>query len=153
MTGRRIATLLIVGFGYLVAVCVAVVVTVALIFAPSALPDDGANGALFSLLGDLPFILAVGFFWTFSCALPGFVVAVLWGESERWEHWWAYAVAGLANAASSLAIFGVFVGSPFEMPSMVAASFAGGFAGGAADGFSAGRLVARRRAVASADVA
>ncbi|MCO5145750.1 MAG: hypothetical protein M9895_06165 [Aquamicrobium sp.] len=153
MTGRRIATILIVGFGYLVAVCAAVVVTVALIFSPFALPDDGANGSLFSLLGDLPFILAVGFFWTVSCALPGFIVAILLGESERWEHWWAYAVAGLANAVPSLAIFGVFVGSPFEMPSMVMASFPGGFAGGAAYWLSAGRLVARRRAVASTDVA
>ena len=98
-------------------------------------------------------MLAIGFTWTFTCALPGFVVAILLGESRQWDHWRDYAVAGLVNAGASLAIFAVVFASPLDMPTMVAASFPGGFAGGAAYWFSLGRLVARRRHVASADVA
>lgn len=153
MIGRGIATLLIVGFGYMVAVCVAVVVTVALVLAPSVLPDAGASGSVLALLRDLPLILVFGFVWTVSCALPGFVVAILLGERGQWDRWRSYALAGLVNAVPSLAIFAAFVGSPFEMPSMVAAVFPGGFAGGAAYWFSAGWLIARRRAVAATDVA
>ena len=153
MSGQRLFTIALVASGYVVAVCVAVVVTVALILAPSALPDGGARGSIFALLRDLPAFLTIGFVWTVSCALPGFIVAILIGESLRWDRWRDYAIAGLANAAPSLAIFAVFVGSPFDMPSMVVASFPGGFAGGAAYWFSVGRLVARGRAIASADVA
>lgn len=153
MNGRGIATLLLVAAGYPVAVSVAVVVTVGLILAAAALPDGGAYGSFFALLRHLPAMLAMGFLWTFSCALPGFVVAIVLGESRRWDHWRDYAVAGLLNAGASLAIFAVFFASPLDVPMMVAASFPGGFAGGAAYWFSLGRLVARRRHVASADVA
>ena len=151
MTSSRLLTIALVVAGYLVAVCVAVVVTVALILAPSALPDGGARGSFFALLRELPAFLIIGFVWTVSCALPGFIVAILLGESLRWDRWRDYAIAGLVNAVPSLAVFAIFVGSPFEMPSMVVASFPGGFAGGAAYWFTAGRLVAGRRGFARAD--
>ena len=153
MNGRGIATLLLAAAGYPVAVSVAVVVTVGLILAAAAFPDGGAYGSFYALLRDLPAMLAIGFTWTFTCALPGFVVAVLLGESRQWDRWRDYAVAGLVNAGASLAIFAIVFASPFDMPTMVAASLPGGFAGGAAYWFSLGRLVARRRHVASADVA
>lgn len=151
MNGRNAATLLLVSAGYLIAVSVAVVVTVGLILAAAALPDGGAYGSFFALMRDLPAMLAIGFAWTISCALPGFVVAIVLGESRLWDRWRDYAVAGVANAGASLAIFAVAFGSPFDMPSMVAASFPGGFAGGAAYWFSVGRLVARRRHTAARD--
>lgn len=153
MNGRGIATLLLAAAGYPVAVSVAVVVTVGLILAAAAFPDGGAYGSFYALLRDLPAMLAIGFTWTFTCALPGFVVAIVLGESRQWDRWRDYAVAGLVNAGASLAIFAIVFASPFDMPTMVAASFPGGFAGGAAYWFSLGRLVARRRHVASPDVA
>ena len=147
MSARRAARLLLVGAGYVVAVSAATTVTAGLILASQMPAPYGAEASVLSL-GDLPVMLAVGFVWTFSCALPGFVVAVLFGERLRWDGWHLYALAGLANAAPSLAIFALVFGSPFDVPSMVAASFPGGFAGGAAYWFSAGRLVARRRPTA-----
>jgi hypothetical protein len=153
VTGHRLAALLVVGLGYLVAVSVAVVVTVAIIFAPAALPDGGAHGSLFALLRDLPAFLIIVFMWTVSCALPGFLFAIALGERRGWEGTRDYAVAGLANVVPSLAIFAVFVGSPFEMPMMVAGAFPGGLAGGAAYWLSAGRIVAGRRGLARRDVA
>ena len=147
MSPGRAVFLLCVGAGYVVAVSAAVIVTVGLILTPEILRHM-AGGAALSLLRDLPAMLALGFVWTFSCALPGFVVAIVLGERRSWDRWHRYALAGLANAAPSLAIFGLVFGSPFDAPPMVVASFPGGFAGGAAYWFSTGRLLARRRPTA-----
>ena len=144
MSAGRAARLLLVGAGYVVAVSAATTVTAGLIIALQMPARQGAQGPVFSL-DDLPLMLVVGFVWTFSCALPGFVVAILFGERLRWDRWHLYALAGLANAAPSLAIFALVFGSPLDVPSMVAASFPGGFAGGAAYWLSAGRPLARRR--------
>ena len=149
MIGRGIATLAIIAFGYVVAVCAATIVTVALILTFLITMDSGAAGAVSTLLGALPAILMTGFVWTFFCAFPGFVVAILLGERQGWDRWRSYAVAGLVNAAAALAIFAVFVDWPFASPAMVAASFPGGFAGGAAYWAGAGRLAVRRRRLAA----
>lgn len=137
-------------FGYLVAVCAAVVVTEAIMVAPMALPDQGANGSIVAFLPDFPGMFVVGFFWTFICALPGFIVAIFIGERRGWSRWTSYAVAGAANALPSLAIFAGLAGSPLVVPAMVLGAFPGGFAGGAAYWFSAGRTIASRRMRASA---
>jgi hypothetical protein len=132
-------------FGYFMAVCTAVVVTEAIMVAPMALPDGGANGSILALLPDFPGMFIVGFFWTFICALPGFIVAIVLGERWGWSRWTSYAFAGAANALPSLAIFAGLAGSPFAMPSMVVGAFPGGFAGGGAYWFAAGRTIAGRR--------
>jgi len=135
--------------GYIVAVTAAVIVTVIIMLAPTALPDNGAQGSIFATLAQLmPAALVVGLFWTFICAWPGFLVAIVIGESRRWQGWPAYATAGLVNVVPSLAIYGGLAGSPFQMPMMVLASFFGGFAGGVAYWLCAGRFVALRRKVA-----
>ena len=115
-----------------------------------AFAGTSANGSIRALLPDLPGIFMIGFFWTFLCALPGFVVAILFAERQRWSGWPAYAAAGFANVVLSLAIFSGLAGSPFDMPFMVVGAFAGGLAGGAANWAGAGRLVARNRKVGPA---
>lgn len=140
--GGRIA---LIAFGYVIAVCVAVVVTEAIMLAPAAFPDDGANGSLMGLLPDLPGMFVIGFFWTFLCALPGFVIAIIIGERHGWSKWRDYATAGLLNVIPSLTFFWGLAGSPFSMPLLVVAALPGGFAGGAGYWTAAGRFVARNR--------
>jgi len=135
----------LIAVGYLAAVCVAVVVTEAIMLAPAALPDGGTNGSLIGLLPDLPGMFVIGFFWTFLCALPGFVVAIIIGERRDWSRWRDYATAGLLNVIPSLAFFWGFAGSPFSMPLLIVSALPGGFAGGAAYWMLAGRFIARNR--------
>jgi hypothetical protein len=132
--------------GYCVAVAAATVVTVVLMLAPTALPNDGARGSFFRTMTEIaPAMLLIGFFWTFLCALPGFVAAVALGERARWRGWKIYSVAGFFNVMPSLIAFGALAGSPLEMPGMIAAAFPGGLAGGAAYWLGGGRFVAARR--------
>jgi hypothetical protein len=135
----------LVAFGYAIAVCVAVVVTEAVMLAPAALTDGGTNGSLLGLLPDLPGMFAIGFFWTFLCALPGFVVAIIIGERRGWSKWRDYPTAGLLNVVPSLALFWGLAGSPFSMPLLIVGALPGGFAGGAAYWMVAGRFIARNR--------
>jgi len=142
---RIVVGLLLVCAGYIAAVTAAVIVTVAIMLAPAALPDNGAQGSIFRMLSEmLPAMLVIGFFWTFICALPGFIVAIVVGERLRWNHWRRYACAGFVNAVPALAIYGQLAGSPFGMPIMVLASFPGGFVGGTVYWFAAGRFAARQ---------
>ena len=138
--------LVLISAGYCVAVAAATVVTVVLMLAPAALPDDGARGSFFRTMTEIaPAMLLIGFFWTFLCALPGFVAAIALGERSRWRGWKIYSVAGFFHVVPSLAVFGALSGSPLEMPGMMAAAFPGGLAGGAAYWAGAGRFVAARR--------
>lgn len=137
--------LALIALGYFPAVAAATIVTVALMLAPTALPDDGAWGSIYASLRELPIVLAGGFIWTFICALPGFVIAILLSEASHWRGWRSYALAGCCNVAPSLAISAGLAGTPLEMPGMVAAAFPGGLAGGAAYWASAGRFAAARR--------
>jgi hypothetical protein len=148
--GSALAKAGLFAFGYFFAVCAAVVVTEAIMVAPMALPDEGASGSIVALVPDFPGMFVVGLFWTFICALPGFIVAIIIGERRGWSRWTSYALAGTANVVPSLAIFAGLAGAPFTMPSMVVGAFPGGFAGGAAYWFAAGRMVAGRRKRASA---
>lgn len=130
--------------GYILAVAVATIVTVALLLTPVA-PSVNSPEATRSLLTDVPFMFVIGFFWTFGCALPGFVVAVVVGESRLWRSWHAYASAGLLDVIPSFVIFGVLAGSPLGMTDLLLSAFPGGFAGGAAYWAGAGRFLAARR--------
>lgn len=125
--------------GYVVAVAVATVVTVALLFVPAVLATGLSDAA------DAPAIVLIGFFWTFVCALPGFVVAVVLGERRAWRHWAAYAFAGLLDVAPAFAVFGGLTGSLAGMTELALCAVPGGFAGGAAYWAGAGRFVAARR--------
>jgi hypothetical protein len=147
--GRRTSLpkrLALIAWGYGIAVAAATIVTVVVMLAPTALPDGGARGSFFQSVAELaPAMLVIGFFWTFGCALPGFVVAMILGERSRWRGWKIYAVAGFFNVMPSLALFAGLAGSPLEMPGMVVGAFPGGLAGGAAYWAGAGRFVAARR--------
>ncbi len=142
---RTLGKIALIAFGYIAAVCVAVVVTEAVMLSPAALPDDGANGSVLGLLPDLPGMFVIGFFWTFLCALPGFVVAIIIGERRGWSRWRDYATVGLLNVIPSLAFFWGLAGSPFSMPLLIVSALPGGFAGGAAYWMVAGRFIARNR--------
>lgn len=132
--------------GYFMAVAAATAVTVVLMLAPTALPDSGARGSFFATMTEMaPPMLVTGFFYTFICALPGFLVAMVLGERLRWRGWRVYAVAGFFNVMPSLVMFGGIVGSPLKMPVMMIAAFPGGLAGGAAYWAGASRFVAARR--------
>lgn len=143
---RRHPPLLLVAAGYLAAVIVAVFVTVFLIFGTPFFQGETGATTPGELLSELPSILAMGFAWTFPCALPGFIVAIALGEKLRWKSWLPYAIAGFVNAAPALAIFATFIGSISDATGMIVSSFPGGFVGGTAYWFAAGRHVARRRA-------
>ncbi len=139
--------LVLIAAGYFLAVAAATVVTVAFLLAPAAW-SGGTLAAFRSALADAPAIVVIGFFWTFICALPGFVVAVVLGERSRWRGWTIYAVAGLLDVIPSFAIFGGLTGSLSGMTELVLCAFPGGFAGGAAYWVGAGRFIAKRRSPA-----
>lgn len=146
MPWRPATKLFVIFAGYIFAVTAAVIVAVALMLAPTALPDDGAQGSFFKTVSEVvPAMLVIGYFWTFLCAWPGFIAAVIVGERSRWERWPHYAVAGFINVVPSFAMFSIFASSPWNNPIMIAASFPGGFAGGAVYWFVAARFIADRR--------
>lgn len=136
--------LLLIATGYVLAVAVATVVTVALLFAPSAVSSGTLAGVRFAVT-DAPVIVFVAFFWTFFCALPGFIVAIALGERLGWRRWRSYAFAGLADVVPSFLIFGIYGGSLLGMIEPFLAALPGGFAAGAAYWAGAGRFIAARR--------
>lgn len=140
-----VAKLGLVLFGYLTATIVASVVTVILMFTPSWL-TGGPVGQVAADADVLPGAFFIGLFYTFFCAWPGFIVAILVGERWQFLGWLTYAGLGTLNAVPSLAICTLIFGSPFAIPAMVIASFPGGFAGGAAYWLVAGSLIRRRDA-------
>ncbi len=127
--------------GYFVAVAAAAMATVTLLLAPAVL----SYGSFEAALSDVPAMLALGFIWTFICALPGFIVAIVLGERQAWRGWSVYALAGLLNVIPSFAVLGVLAGSPQGIPDLLFAAFPGGVAGGAAYWAGAGRFVAAYR--------
>lgn len=138
------ATLGLVILGYFAATIAATVVTVILMFTPSWL-TGGPVGQVAADPDILPGAFFIGFFYTFFCAWPGFIVAILVGERWRFRGWLTFAGLGTLNVVPSLAICTLIFGSPFAIPAIVIASFPGGFAGGAAYWFTAGRSIAARR--------
>lgn len=139
-------SLLLIAAGYVLAVAVATVVTVALLFAPVAASSGSLAAARFTLM-DAPVVMVLGFFWTALCALPGFVVAIVSGEWLGWRRWRSYAFAGLANVVPSFLVFGGFAGSLSGLADPFLSALPGGFAGGAAYWAGAGRFVAAQRRV------
>ncbi|WP_312797900.1 hypothetical protein [Tianweitania sp.] len=135
-----------VAVGYFVAVIVAVVVTVFLIIGTPFFESEVGVVTWPDVSRQLPSLVTIGMAWTFPCAFPGFLLAVLLGERLKWNSWRPYAIAGFGNAAPALAIFSVLFGSPSDLTAMTVSSFPGGFAGGLAYWFASGRYVASRRA-------
>jgi len=135
--------------GYVIAVVVAVLVTETLIFAPSALPDDGRWGSVHAHLNDIGTYLFGGLFVTAFYALPGFVIAMVLAALGAWRGWLAFAVAGALNGAFALMLFiTVSEGGLAALPlPFLLCCIAGGFAGGTAYWFTIGRFLWRRRAV------
>jgi hypothetical protein len=136
--------LLLIVAGYVLAVAVATLVTVALLFAPAALSNGMLAGVRFAVT-DAPVLVFVGFFWTFFCALPGFVFVILLGERLGWRRWHGYAFAGLADVVPSFLVFSIYAGSLLGMADLFLSALPGGFAGGAAYWAGTGRFVAARR--------
>ena len=144
MPVRLLLKLALIVAGYVIAVAVATAATVALLFLPSAL-SSGSPEAGRLAVGDAPAVMVVGFFWTFLCALPGFVVAVVFGERWAWRRWPGYALAGLVDVVPSFLIFGGLTGSLAGMTDVFLSALPGGFAGGTAYWAGAGRFVVARR--------
>lgn len=116
-------------FGYGVAVAVASLVTMLAMYGVLLASGDGSSSSGFEFVSTG---VVVGMFWTFICALPGFIAVVIVAARRGWRGWMIHAVAGAANVVPSLLIFSGLAGSPFEFPGLVASCFPGGFAGGAA---------------------
>ena len=136
--------LTLISAGYVLAVAVATVVTVAMVFTPAVASSGMLDGIRFAMT-DAPAIALVGFCWTFLSALPGFVVAIALGERLVWRRWRSYAFAGTANVVPSFLLFGIFTGSLSSMSELFLAALPGGFAGGAAYWAGAGRFAAAHR--------
>ena len=103
-------------FGYLAAVLIAVTVTVFVMLAPSALPDNGAWGSFYASKRDLGSIYAIGLMITFPTALPGFLVTLFVARRGGWIGWLPYACAGTLNAVLALAIFDLALQMPDRVP-------------------------------------
>jgi len=137
----RICRILI---GYVFAVLVAVIATLAAYLAPSALPDDGVLGSIHANLRESQTIFLVGLFLTFPAALPGFMIAVFVSILRRWQSWLPFMLAGGVNALFSWLLLGLY----FAMPSSaidqasIVASAVGGLAGGLAYWAATGRVTA-----------
>lgn len=120
--------LLLIVAGYVLAVAVATLVTVALLFAPAALSNGMLAGVRFAVTD-----------------APVLVFVILLGERLGWRRWHGYAFAGLADVVPSFLVFSVYAGSLLGMADLFLSALPGGFAGGAAYWAGAGRFVAARR--------
>jgi hypothetical protein len=112
-------------FGYVVAVFVATMVALLFMTLPDIFDRDRRD-----LSGDM---FLTGLMVTFPTALPGFGLAIGFAIGYRWRAWFAYALAGAANAVLALWILGRFLGgSILQDPRILVACLAGGFVGGLA---------------------
>lgn len=91
--------------GYLAAVLIAATVTVFVMLAPSALPDNGAWGSIYANSRQLVDIYSMGLAITFPTALPGFLLTLFVARRAGWVGWLPYACAGALDAILALAIF------------------------------------------------
>jgi hypothetical protein len=130
--------------GYLAAVTAAAVTTVALLVAPTMLPDDGALGSFYAYTRELPVVLYGAFVITFPTAFPGFLVTLGLAAAFRWRAWLLFAAAGCIDVLPSILIFNVYMGT--SMPAWnMATCFPGGFVGGFVYWAVAGRFLAKVR--------
>jgi len=102
--------------GYIGAVLVAVSVTVFVMLAPSALPDNGAWGSYYANSRQLADIYPVCLLVTFVTALPGFLVTLFVARLSGWVRWLPYACAGALDAVIAWTIFDIAI----QMPDRIA---------------------------------
>ena len=145
MNWRRVATVgAVVGAGYLAAVFVATLVTIAITLSFAGL-FAGNNPEPF---GDrvtefVGFVLA-GMTITFLAALPGFLVVVWLSLSRRWSQCWRFTLAGGADAIVAITLFNIVSGGGSIIPvGLMLRTLPGGLAGGAVYWLVAGRFVDR----------
>lgn len=101
----RFAFLLLrIGFGYAVAVGVATIVFVAVVFAPTFAGLMSGVPAEAKALTDLPLWLGVGAIVTAMHASPGFAVAAVLSERRRERRAWWFALAGVLTALVAVLI-------------------------------------------------
>jgi hypothetical protein len=130
--------LLVVLFGYLVAVFIAVVVTLALVMIGGLLTaDDPLPGfAATFILG-----IWVGCLITFPTALPGFILSVVLARMVEMERLAWFTAAGAVDALLALGLFTLFDRTVYFPAPVVVACVIGGLAGGAAYWKAAGRFL------------
>ena len=119
------------------------------VFAPSALPDDGAWGSIYANLRQGQSVLFGGLMITVPTALPGFLIAVFFSILGRWRSWIPFTLAGGANGLVSWLVLGSYLGQLFwpVEPGILAASGIGGLAGGVAYWAATGQVTAGWRRV------
>jgi hypothetical protein len=122
--------------GYAVAVLVATFVTVALVVAISALPDNGRLGSFYTLTKDILAFAYVGLIVTSGYALPGWLISVgvaAWRAESRKGY---FIITGGLTAIlahlilSGLAGSGPMLGLTGEMGGIFLWSILGGLCGG-----------------------
>ncbi len=122
--------------GYLVAVLVATLVTVALILALSALPDGGQFGSFYNLIKDVAGFITVGLLITVSYAFPGWLICVVIAAYRSLNRRVYFLISGaltalLANALlEGLSGGGLMFNATGELGGVVLASIVGGAFGG-----------------------
>lgn len=132
--------LLVVLFGYLAAVFVAVAVTVTLYMAGMTLTSGGEPMPAFA--ASLVLGLWVGCLITCPTALPGFVIAVVLAKLlDRQGLAW-FATAGALDAVLALGIFVSYDSAAYFPAPTVLACIIGGLAGGIAYWKAAGQFLA-----------
>jgi hypothetical protein len=122
-------------FGYLVAVLVATLVTVALILVFSAFPDGGRFGSFYTVAKDVASFIYVGLLITVSYAFPGWLISVIIAAYRSISDKRYFIIAGALTALlAHLILAGLSGGGPmFNMtgePSSVVCSVIGGLCGG-----------------------
>jgi hypothetical protein len=122
--------------GYGVAVLVATFVTVALVVAASALPDNGLFGSYYKVIADMAGLAYVGLIVTSGYALPGWLISVgvaAWRAETRKGY---FIITGGLTAVLAHLILSGFAGSgPMfgltgEMGGIFLWSILGGLCGG-----------------------
>lgn len=147
---RIVVAMFLIAFGYASAVMVATLVAEGLMLVfgtvigdPSWLPENPGFGSFAQI------VIAGGMFTAFW-GFPGFALAITLAALSRWRGRLVFTALGGGNAAFSLALFGIFAGTPslplesgFSLPCL-----AGGLAGGFVYWSVAGRFIPRREAMA-----
>ena len=122
--------------GYVIAVCVAVAITVALYLAPTALPDDGRWGSIYREARDLPGYFLVGGMYTTITAWPGYLATLYHAHRKERHTLQFYCVGGVLTALVAHFMFAVLAKGGFladrSLLPVVFCSIPGGIGGAAA---------------------
>ncbi len=131
MTRPFLIRLLFMAFGYALAVLVATTVVVAIVGAPTVLPDQGKWGSLYRFLQDFPMMFLFGLMMTSLYGLPGWLITVIGAEVRSSRGKTFFAIAGVLTALLAIVIAGMGKGI-FSGTLLNIACPIGGFFGGLA---------------------